>query len=141
MAVVKIRSRWVEGLLEFFAGASGNKVLKITETGIEANVTGNVTGTQKGAVTGSVVIEKAADYALAAAEKANLFISIKATAASKVFTLGLAAGQIAMVYNHGTETFTLKNVAGDTGTSVATTKLILVVGSATANASTVIALN
>lgn len=141
MAVSKIRSRWVEGLLEFFAVASGNKVLRITDTGIEANVTGNVTGTQKGAVTGSVVIEKADDYALAAADKANLFISIKATAASKVFTLGLAAGQIALVYNHGTNTFTVKNVADDTGTALETTKLALVVGSATANASTVIALN
>lgn len=137
MAVSKIRSRWVDGLLEFFVAASGNNVLKITETGIDANVT----GTQKGAVTGSVVIEKADDYALAAADKANLFISIKATAASKVFTLGLAAGQIALVYNHGTNTFTVKNVAGDTGTEIATTKLALVVGNATANASTVIALN
>ncbi len=137
MAVSKIRSRWVDGLLEFFVAASGNNVLKITETGIDANVT----GTQKGAVTGSVVIEKADDYALAAADKANLFISIKATAASKVFTLGLAAGQIALVYNHGTNTFTVKNVADDTGTALETTKLALVVGSATANASTVIALN
>lgn len=133
----KIRSKWVQGLLEFFGITSGATVLKITESGIEANVT----GTQKGAVTGSVVIEKAADYALAAAEKANLFFSLEATAASKVFTLGLAAGQIALVYNHGTETFTLKNVAADTGTSIATTKLVLVVGSATANASTVVALN
>ena len=90
---------------------------------------------------GSVVIEKAADYALSDAEKANQFISLKATAQSETFTLGLAAGQVAFVYNHGTETFTLKNVAADTGTVMETTKLALVVGSATANASTVIALN
>lgn len=137
MAFAKIRSKWVQGLLEFFGVTSGATVLKITESGIEANVT----GTQKGAVVGSVTIEKAADYALTASEKANLFFSLKATAASKVFTLGLAAGQIAFVYNHGTESFTVKNIAADTGTAVATTKMVLVVGSATANASTVIALN
>jgi hypothetical protein len=108
---------------------------------VTGNVTGNVTGSQTGAILGTKVIEKAVDYALVAADKANLFISFKATAASKTLTLGLAAGQIALVYNHGTETYTVKNVAGDTGTSLTTTKLILVVGSATANASTVIALN
>ncbi len=108
---------------------------------VAGTVAANITGSVDGALLGSVVIEKAADYALSDAEKANQFISLKATAASKTFTLGLAAGQVAFVYNHGTETFTLKNVAADTGTVMETTKLALVVGSATANASTVIALN
>lgn len=108
---------------------------------LEGDVVGNVTGTQKGAITGSVAISKAADYALTAAEKANLVFLLKATAASKTFTLGLAAGQVALVYNTGTETFTIKNVAADTGTSLATTKLIMIVGSATADTSTVITLN
>lgn len=137
MSATKIRSRWVEGLLEFFAVATGNTILKINENGIEANLNGS----QKGAILGSVVIEKANDYALSDSEKANFIFSLKATAASKVFTLGLDAGQAALVYNHGTESFTLKNVSGDTGTTVATTKLVLVVGNATANASTVVALN
>jgi len=145
MAVTKIRSKWVAGLLEFFGITAGTTVLKITESGIEGNltgdVTGNVIGSQTGAVLGSKVIEKAADYALVAAEKANLVFSLKATAGSKTFTLGLAAGQVAFVYNHGTESYTVKNVAGDTGTVLATTKLLLIVGSATANASTVIELN
>lgn len=145
MSVTKIRTRWVSGLLEFFGITAGTTTLKITESGIEANVTGNLTGnvigSQTGAILGSKVIEKADSYALAAADKANLVLSLKATAGSKTFTLGLAAGQIALVYNHGTETFTVKNVAGDTGTELATTKLILIVGSATANASTVVALN
>jgi hypothetical protein len=61
--------------------------------------------------------------------------------ASKVLTLGLAAGQAMIVYNAGSETLTVKNVSGDTGTSLATTKAVLVIGSATANASIVIALN
>lgn len=44
MAATKIRSKWVEGLLEFWAKATGNTVLKLTETGIEANLVGNVSG-------------------------------------------------------------------------------------------------
>ena len=90
---------------------------------------------------GAKTIEKDDSYALAAADRAAVFISLKNTESSKTFTLGLAAGQIALVYNHGTESVTVKNVADDTGTPLATTELILVVGSATANASTVIALN
>jgi hypothetical protein len=145
MAVTKIRTRWVAGLLEFFGITAGSTVLKITESGIEANVKGNVegsvTGSQTGAILGSAVIEKADSYALGDADKANLFISLKCTGDGKTFTLGLAAGQVALVYNHGSKSITVKNVADDTGTTLATTKLILVLGSATANASTVIALN
>jgi len=104
-------------------------------------VAGNVTGNLTGGVLGAKTIEKADSYALAAADRAAVFISLKNTGSSKIFTLGLAAGQIALVYNHGTQSVTVKNVADDTGTTLATTKLILVVGSATADASTVIALN
>ncbi len=145
MSVTKIGSKWVSGLLEFFAKATGATILKVTETGIEANVKGDITGNVAGMLTGGVIglatVEKADSYALAAAEKAKLVISAKMTAGSKVLTLGLAAGQVAFVYNHGTETYTVKNVSGDTGTPLATTKLLLVVGRATANASTVVALN
>lgn len=136
-----IRSKWVSGLLEFFGVTAGTTVLKITETGIEANVAGNVAGMLTGGVIGMATIEKAVDYALAAAEKANLVMSGKMTAENKTLTLGLAAGQVAFVYNHGTNTFTVKNVAGDTGNDLATGKIILMTGSTTANASTVIALN
>jgi len=141
MANTLIRSKWVAGLLEFFGVTAGTTVLKITETGIEANLTGNVTGTLTGDVVGLATIEKAVDYALTAAEKAKLVISAKMTAGSKTLTLGLAAGQVAFVYNHGTNTYTVKNVAGDTGTELATTKLMMVVGSATANASIAVVLN
>ena len=136
-----IRSRWVSGLLEFFGVTAGTTVLKITESGIEANVTGNVAGMLTGGVIGMATIEKAVDYALTADEKAKIVVSGKMTAENKTLTLGLAAGQVAFVYNHGTNTFTVKNVAGDTGTSLATGKIILMTGSTTANASTVIALN
>lgn len=145
MSVTLIGSKWVSGLLEFFKKSDGTTVLKVTETGIEANVTGDVTGNVAGMLTGGVIgmatIEKAVDYALTAADKAKLVISAKMTASGKVLTLGLAAGQVAFVYNHGSETYTVKNVAGDNGTSLATAKLLLVVGHGTANTSTVIALN
>ena len=104
-------------------------------------VTGSLAGSQKGAILGSLAISKTNDYALTAAEKANLVFLLTNSGSGKAFMLGLAAGQIALVYNVGSETFTLKNFAGDTGTSAATTKAFLMVGSATANASTVIALN
>lgn len=134
MAVTKIRSKWVAGLLEFFGVTSGTTVLKITESGIEAD--------SKGAVLGSVAISKAADYTLSASEKANLVHLITLTTASKTVIMGLAAGQVALVHNLGaTNAFTLKNVAGDTGTSLAAGKTALVVASTTANGSTVIALN
>lgn len=48
MAVTKIRSKWVSGLLEFFGITTGETVLKITESGIEANLKGNVTGALSG---------------------------------------------------------------------------------------------
>lgn len=145
MSVTLIGSKWVSGLLEFFKKSDGTTVLKITESEIEANVKGNVTGNVAGMLTGGVIgmatIEKAVDYALTAADKAKLVISAKMTASGKVLTLGLAAGQVAFVYNHGSETYTVKNVATDTGTQLATTKLLLVVGHATKDTSTVIALN
>lgn len=146
MAVTKIRSKWVSGLLSFFKASGGTEVLKITESGIESPsitgpVTGPVTGSQKGAILGSLALSKEADYALAAAEKANLVFLIALTAESKTVTLGMAAGQVAIVYNTGAETFTLKNISADTGTSLAAGKIVLVIGSATKNASTVIALN
>ena len=143
MPVTKIRSKWVAGLLSFFKAADGAEVFKITETGIESPaITGAITGTQKGAIIGSLALSTADDYALTAAEKANLVFLITLTAESKTVTLGLAAGQVAFVHNAGaTNAFAVKNVAGDTETSLATGKTLLVIGSATAGASTVIALN
>lgn len=104
-------------------------------------VTGNVTGNLSGAILGARSVEKADSYALSATEKAAPFVSAKMTAGSKVLTLGLTVGQMIVVYNHGTEAFSVKNVAGDTGTSLATTKALLIVGAAANDGSTVIALN
>lgn len=146
MAVTKIRSKWVAGLLEFFGITTGNTILKITESGIEGNVTGNVEGNVTGNLTGGVIggaaISKAVDYALSAAELKALAVRVTLTAESKTVTLGLAANQIMFVLNAGdTNAFTLKNIAADTGTSLAAGKIVLVIGSATEGASTVIALN
>jgi hypothetical protein len=95
-----------------------------------------------GAVVGAQSVTTAVDVSLTAAEKKALYIGVAASAASRTVTLGLAAGQVAFVHNAGsTNAFTLKNVAGDTGTSLGTGKVVLVAGSATANASVVLALN
>lgn len=140
--MTKIRSKWVSGLLEFFGVTTGTTVLKITESGIEANITGNITGSHTGAELGSVSISKAVDYALADAEKANLTLLLTATAGLKTFTLGLTTGQVAFVHNAGaTNAFTVKNIAGDTGTSLAAGKTLLFVAGTTADTNTVVALN
>lgn len=44
MPATKIGSNWLSGLLNFFRKDTGATVLKVTESGIEANVTGNVSG-------------------------------------------------------------------------------------------------
>ena len=105
------------------------------------DVTGNVTGSLIGTLSASAEISKADSYALVAADKVTPIIVAKMTVGSKVLTLGLAANKAVIVYNSGSESYTVKNVAADTGTVLATTKAILVVGSATANASIVVALN
>ena len=68
--------------------------------------------------------------------------ALTASAASKKYVLGLPDGTAAIVANVGsTNAFTLKNVPGDSGTSVATGKVYLVIASETANASKFILLN
>lgn len=65
---------------------------------------------------------------------------VDATAASKTLTLDLPDDACCIVMNGGSNTFTLKNVSGDTGTSVASGGVHLVEASQTANSSNVIAL-
>lgn len=111
------------------------------------SIIGPLTGKASDAskLSGSVIsmntISKAVDYSLSTVEIAKLITSITMTAASKVLTLGLAEGQAMIIYNAGAETVTVKNIATDTGTSLATTKAILVIGSATKDTSIIIALN
>lgn len=125
------------------ADTNFDSVAATTFTGnVVGNVTGNVTGNLNGGFTGLVTLSKADTYALAAAEKDKQFYAITLTAGSKVITLGNTAGTWCIVHNAGgTNAFTLKNVAGDTGTSVAAGKTFFVIPSATDNASIVIALN
>lgn len=86
-------------------------------------------------------ISMSKDTTLADDEK-RPFINFTCSAASKTLTLGLDVGDTAIVTNiGGTNAVTVKNVAGDTGTSVAAGKTALVVASKTADASTVLVLN
>lgn len=89
----------------------------------------------------STTLSKSADYSLAASEK-KPYIGITLSAASKTVTLGLETGQVAIVVNEGgSNAFTLKNVSGDSGTSLAAGKLAIIRASTTANGSKVYILN
>lgn len=89
----------------------------------------------------ATVLTKDANYELADSEKTS-FIAITASAASKTITLGLLESECAFVANvGGTNAFTLKNVSGDSGTSVAAGKVALVIASKTANSSKIYVLN
>ena len=66
------------------------------------------------------------------------FIGVTATAASKTLTLGLEDGDMVIVVNEGAaNAVTLKNVSGDSGTSLAAGDVALVIASTTANASVI----
>ena len=96
-------------------------------------------GFENGDFSKSITMSK--DYELSANEK-GLFLSFSCSAASKTLTLGLEDGDSMIITNvGGTNAVTVKNVEGDTGTSVAKGKAYLVVASTTADASTLIALN
>lgn len=89
----------------------------------------------------ATVISKADSYALADAEK-TAYIGATMTAASKTLTLGLPDNAVCFVVNEGgTNAFTLKNVSGDSGTSIAAGKAALVRASKTANGTKVYVLN
>lgn len=75
-------------------------------------------------------------------EERRPFINFVCSAASKTLTLGLSDGETAIVTNiGGTNAVTVKNISGDTGTSVAAGKCAIVIGSTTADASKVYVLN
>lgn len=82
------------------------------------------------------------DAALADGQK-DLFVRVSASAASKVLTLGLDDGQFMVIANVGaSNAISLKNIAADTGTSLAAGKVALVIGgSSTADSVKVYVLN
>ena len=89
----------------------------------------------------ATAITKSANYTLAEEEK-TLYSGITLSAASKTVTLDLPDGALAIVVNEGgANAFTLKNVSGDTGTSIAAGKAYLVRASTTANGSKLTLLN
>ena len=84
-----------------------------------------------------VSLSKAADYALTKAEK-TAYVGITMTAASKTLTLGLKDGDVMFLVNEGnTNAVTIKNVSGDTGTSLGAGKAAVIVASTTADGSKV----
>lgn len=103
-------------------------------------VTGELKGTMAGMLK-AVSLTKSNNYTLADSEKVP-YIGITLSAASKTITLDLPDGAVCVVVNEGgSNAFTLKNVSGDTGTSVAAGKVALVRASTTANGSKVYVLN
>ena len=79
----------------------------------------------------------ATDTELADAHK-RPFLGVTASAASKTLTLGLDDGDMMILVNEGgTNAFTVKNVEGDTGTSIAKGVVALVIASKTADATVV----
>ena len=59
----------------------------------------------------------------------DLFIRFTCSAASKVLTMDFDEGQFAIIANvGGTNAVTVKNIAGDTGTSVGAGKVALFIG-------------
>ena len=59
----------------------------------------------------------------------DIFLRFSCSAASKVLTLGLEDGQFMVVANVGaSNAVTVKNIAADTGTSVAAGKVALCIG-------------
>lgn len=78
---------------------------------------------------------------LTLAEKDRAFVVLcDITAGSKTVTLDLPEFACCIVANIGINTFTLKNVSGDTGTSVAAGKAFMIMASQTADGSSVVQL-
>lgn len=79
-----------------------------------------------------------ADSATLADDNKRPFLGVVASAASKTLTLDLDDGDMIILVNEGsTNAFTIKNVSGDSGTSLAAGAVALVIASKTANASVV----
>lgn len=78
---------------------------------------------------------------LTLAEKDRAFVVFcDITAASKTVTLDLPELACCIVANVGSKTFSLKNVSGDTGTSVTAGKTFMIVASQTADRSSIVKL-
>lgn len=117
---------------------------RLTNLQVTGSIKGDLVGDVSGVLNGllkATSITKSASYTLADAEKTP-YIGITLSAASKTVTLGLPDGVAALVVNEGgTNAFTLKNVSGDSGTSIAAGKAYLVRASTTANGSKLTLLN
>lgn len=117
--------------------ASGNVY---TAGEVKANGVEVAAGFVQGMLTGNR-FTSAVDTTLAQ-EKRYFYVGLEMSAASKTLTLDLPDGYVCLVCNEGdTNAFTLKNVSGDTGTSLGTGKVALVVANRTADKTIVKVLN
>lgn len=80
------------------------------------------------------------DAELSAGQKTP-FVQVASSAASKTLLLGLGEGDCMILMNSGNNAITVKNVEGDTGSSVAKGDIVLIVASETADATSVEVLN
>lgn len=108
-------------------------------------VTGELKGSAiKGILSGvlqGISLSKSNNYSLEDDEKVA-YVGVTLSAASKTLTLGMPNNAVCIVVNEGgSNAFTLKNVSGDSGTSIAAGKVALVRASTTANGSKVYVLN
>lgn len=112
MSATKIRSKWVAGLLEFFGITSGATVLKITESGIEANVTGDLTGN----VTGSAFKTEARTATADGTETGTIskgvtHVAVTVTNANHIITLPAPTPGARIVLQNGATGYELRSSA------------------------------
>ncbi len=129
-----------------------SEATRLTNLEVTGGIWGNLTGYVQGDVIGNLhglvngpmkatTLSKSANYILTPQERAQ-YIGATFTAASKTLTLSLDDGTAVILVNEGgANAFTCKNVAGDSGTSIAAGKAYLVKASKTANATVYTALN
>ena len=86
---------------------------------------------------GAAKISSGANITLKEKDRA-FYLAFSLTAASKTVTLDLPEDAVCVVVNEGSNAFTLKNVSGDSGQSVAASNAYLVHASRTANATTLL---
>ena len=86
-------------------------------------------------------VTTAVDITLGEADRKPV-LCVTASAASKSVILGLGDGEtMILINNGGTNAFTAKNLSGDSGTSIGTGKVALIIGSTTANGTLAYVLN
>jgi hypothetical protein len=112
MPATKVRSKWVEGLLEFFGITAGTTVLKITESGIEGNLTGNVTGNVSGYALKSEARTATADGTGTGKISAGVtHVAVTAANAAHIITLPAPVPGLRIILQNGATGYELRSSA------------------------------